>query len=579
MAIRGDIKQENRVDSLLQTFSGGMRRNVDAASLEENEYVLGQNVRVRDGYVVPTKSPTDLTNTLPEGIKQGLYGYDSVLVVFSKGKAYGRDFSDPIGQFNLVNGFQMSEDVDRVYAQDVPASWMNFERKLSDGTDINSAINFLSTIAGTPAALVCQDGVNQPRLIFSIGNGRAAKTFQEWNNSNLEQLDTREYVPIGKQMMYHPDGILFIVSPDGKELYRSVTGRPLDFVIAIDPNGNKLSPLSSGKPEASRMAYNLDYQPITAIFNVNSTPRRDVEASGFFVSTNKRSWLVFPDYSQTPFNEPLFANQPIFSTGALNQDSVWEALGQNGIITEAGPMTFDGIANTQTEGKNSPFYYPVAKLFQRVIQTITCVGRFDDYTLFAVNTIYGYGILVYDNLAQIFVSFDQYPEIVGVIKQFAEIKVNGVKRLFCITDEGELFELFSGNTPTWHLYTREAQIGNSEVELILRRVRVTLANVPGSGTLTIREFINRKPGQARNKTISPNITSNALPITLPFGDSKVDNLTYTLERPLKGDKVGVLISGDFDCELQKIHLIVEGDEQSTTDEEQGRIHSHIRGNL
>ena len=579
MATRGDIKPEERLDSSLQSFSGGMRRNVDASMLEENQYLYGKNLRVRDGYVIPTKSPTDLTNTLPEGLKQGIYGYDSILVVFNKGKAYGRDFSDPIGQFNEVFGFQMSEIVDRIYAQDVPASWMNFERKLSNGTDINSDITLLSTIAGTPAALICQDGINQPRLIFSIGNGRAAKTFEEWNNSNLEQQDTREYVPIGLQMMYHPDGILFIVSPDGKELYRSVTGRPLDFVIAIDPNGDKLEPLSSGKPEASRMAYNLDYQPITAIFNVNSTPRRDIEASGFFVSTSKRSWLVFPDYSQTPYNEPLFANQPIFGTGSLNQDSVWEALGQNGIITEAGPMTFDGIANTQTEGKNSPFYYQVAKLFSGVTQTTTCVGRFDDYTLFAVNTIYGYGILVYDNLAQIFVSFDQYSEITGVIKQFAEIKVNGVKRVFCITTEDELFELFSGNTAPWSLYTREASVGNSELELILRRVRVTLGNVPVGGILTVKEFVNRKPGQTRDRTIEANITSNSLPITPPFGDAKVDNITYTLEVPLKGEKVGVFISGDFDCELQRIQLVVEADEQPTTDEEKGRIHSNLRGDI
>lgn len=500
-------------------------------------------------------------------------------MVFNKGKAYAKDFSDPIGQFNLVLGFQLSETVNRIYAQDVPASWMNLERKLTDGTDVNSVVAFLSNIAGTPAALVCQDGENQPRLIFSIGNGRPAKTFNEWTNVSLEAQDTREYVPIGKQMMYHPDGILFIVSPDGKELYRSVTGRPLDFVIAIDPNGDKLPPLSSGKPEASRMAYNLDYQPITAIFNVNSSPRRDSESSGFFVSTSKRSWLVFPDYSQTPYNEPLFANQSIFSTGALNQDSVWDALGQNGIITEAGPMTFDGIANTNTEGKNSPFYYRVAKLFSGVTQTTTCVGRFDDYTLFAVNTIYGYGILVYDNLAQIFVSFDQYSEITGAIKQFAEIKVEGVKRIFCITDEDELFELFSSSTAPWSLYTREAAVGNSELELILRRVRVTYGNVPGGGILTVKEFINRKPGQTRNKTIEPNITSNSLPITPPFGDAKVDNTTYTLEVPLKGEKVGVLISGDFDCELQRIQLVVESDEQPTTDEEKGRIHSNLRGDI
>lgn len=582
MGIRGDIKDEDINSLTLSSFAGGMRRNVDPSVLDDTEYVHGQNIRIRDGYIRPIKLPTDISSELPAGKKQGIYGYGSILVVFNQGLAYGRDLSLSNSQFNLVNGFLMSDSVDRIYAQDVPASWLNVQRKLDDETDITSGISFLSEISGTPAAIVCQDGVSQPRLIFSVGNARPAKTSQEWENTtDANAIDTREYVPIGKQMMYHPDGQLLIISPDGKELYRSVSGRPLDFIVAVDVNGNKLPPLTSGKPEASRLSYNLDYTPLSAIFNVNSTPRRDLESSGFYVGTQLRSWLVFPSYQYTPFNEPTFNNQTLFSTGPLNQDSVIEISGDTAIITEAGPLTFNSILNTRTEGKNSPFYRKIAKLFEKITQTTTCVGRFDDYTLFSVNTIYGQGVLVYDNLHDVFPSLDIYPKVSGVIKQFAEIKVNGIKKLYFITTGDQLFEAFTGDTANWIVVTKEAA-SNAEVELIPRRFKISLANILEDGVLTVQEFVDRKAGTERTEEVEANAVLNTPPLTIPYGASTEDSvkgITFTLDIPLKGEQVGIMIKGDFDCELQRVQMIFEADEQAITDGEKGSIFRDIQGSL
>ena len=582
MAIRGDIKDEEKNSIVLTSFQGGMRRDVDPSELNDNEYVHGQNIRVRDGYVRPIKYPQNISNSIPEGKKQGIYGFDSILVVFNGGKAYAIDYSLENAQYSLIFGFQMDEMVDRIYAQDVPASWMNFERKLNDTTDITNNINFLSQIAGTPSALVCQDGISRPNLIFSTGSARIAKDITEWNNSELEKIDTREYVPIGKQMLYHPDGILFILSPDGKEIYRSVTGRPLDFVIAIDGEGNKLTPLTSGKPEASRMGYNLDYSSLNVLYNVNSAPRVDSEGSGFFVGAQKKSWIVYPSYAQLIYNEPRFRNQTLFASGPLNQDSIGEASGDTVLINESGPMTFNAIGNFQNEGKNSPFYKPVSKLFDRITQTTTCIGMYDDYTLFAVNTLHGQGVLVYDNLTQSFVSLDIYPEVIGVIKQFALIKVRGIKRLFFITTGDQLFEAFAGTTAEWKIYSREASSVDTEKELIPRRFRITLANILEDGMLSLQEFVDRRSGSLRSRAVKANTILNIPPISIPFGESTsdtIENASFPLEIPLKGEKVGVLISGNFDCELQKIQMILEGDEQAITDSEKGKAFTETRGSL
>ena len=44
MAIRGDIKDEEKNSIVLTSFQGGMRRDVDPSELNDNEYVHGQNI-------------------------------------------------------------------------------------------------------------------------------------------------------------------------------------------------------------------------------------------------------------------------------------------------------------------------------------------------------------------------------------------------------------------------------------------------------------------------------------------------------------------------------------------------------
>jgi hypothetical protein len=113
--------------------------------------------------------------------------------------------------------FNCSPTVDRVYAQAVPASTFNYQRKLNDATKIegNTANQVVSTqniqINGTAAGLVVQDGVNQGWIILPDATARRLQRYSQWTTTN------REYVPIMKQMAYI-NGILFGVAPDGSTL-------------------------------------------------------------------------------------------------------------------------------------------------------------------------------------------------------------------------------------------------------------------------------------------------------------------------------------------------------------------------
>src|SRR5436190_2677405 len=321
-----------------KSFSGGINRQVDATRLADNEYSLMINGRNRFDVISPIRSPV-LANDLPLGNYQGVYGAENFTIAFISGKAYYRNVSTSL-VWNLISGFQLSADVEFIFAELVPASTINFKRVPT--SDIrNASINLTSIVSGSPTALIVSDGVSQPQLIFADGTTRMTKKYSEWSNSDLSQ---REYVPIMRQMLYQ-DGILYGISPDGKFIYHSVTGRPVDYMINIDKDGNKLPLESDGG--ALSVAHAVDFNEITALSRLN-TPD-----GSFFISTKKSSYIVKPDFNNLIFGEPTFNTQYLFSTGCLNNFSMIDILGDSALIDFAGIRSFNAILNTFNEGRNA----------------------------------------------------------------------------------------------------------------------------------------------------------------------------------------------------------------------------------
>ncbi len=576
-----NIAEEAKFKFLISNFDGGMRRNVAPSKLSDSEYALLINGRSRYGTIRPIKLPLNLSNQMPSGLFQGLYGIDSILVVFKDGKLYARDYSAPVNAFAQDFDFQMSQLADRIYAEAVPASWMNIQRKASIDTDASAPVLFQSPVNGTPQALVCQDGESRPRLVFSVGSSRVANDINDWENTEDLETDTREYVPVGKQMLFY-DNILYIVSPEGKEIYRSVTGRPLDFVVAIDQNGDKLPNLTSGKPEASRMSYAVDFNPISCIRSFPTPMINDTTAKPpFFVGTLKNSWAVYPDYNFTLFKEPTFSKIPMFNTGPLNQFSLTDLLGDTAFVSDSGLTTFNSIATLANEGKNAPFFDDIFKLFEGIVQDVTATITSDNFGLFAVKTIYGYGVLVYDTQREKWASLDIYPEVTGPIKQFTEIKVNGRRRLFFIT-ASQIFEMYaSTTTATCSLYCREFEDQDIETQLLPRRVRVSLRDIEEDGTITLTPFADGKRGTVQTQAVSASIAPISPPLALPFGvgDTRTTvTKTFTIEEAEKGRTIGVFITMNFIGDITEVLPVAEGETRDVSDAEAGDIYDEAKTN-
>ena len=211
------------------------------------------------------------------------------------------------------------------------------------------------------------------------------------------------------------------LSSDGTEIYHSVSGRPMDFVTPIDTSGNKINADETigGAPATS---YTVGYNEITALKVLNN--------ESLFVSTIGGSYAVALDYSFTVFGEPSFNKQFLFTANSINQKTFIELLGDFAFLDPEGLRSFNAVMQSKNEARNSVFSLKVARLFKDVVQSSNkCAAiTFDDYALFACNTIYGHGILVYDILTQQFVSFDQLTDDsnanIGAVIEFAKVETN-----------------------------------------------------------------------------------------------------------------------------------------------------------
>lgn len=527
------VESANRIQ-IQSDFRGGLNQSIDPSQIADNEYYFLQNARVRTGSLRAIKGPVRQTDA-PPGLYQGLRVVGNFLVLFCSGEAWYKDLSIPANNFTKLTPFLMDTTTPVIYSQLVPQSTFNQLRTAASPTDTPVLLNDYRT--GIPGALVVQDGINRPRLIFADGSTRLAGSYEDWSYP-----DAREYVPIGNQMCY-ADGILYLVSADSKSVYRSVTGRPLDFVIAVDNSGNKVA-------DATGLSFAVDYNPITCIAAVPGNNN-----SAILVSTHLASYIVTPDFTDTLYGEPTFNQSPLFETGAQNQFSFTTLTGDACLTDAQGLRSFNSTTQISIASNNDIFSKNVYPFFTSVVQDTTATVNFDNYALFAVKTIYGYGVVVHDLIKQNFVSFDQYTGV-GAIKQFAVAKVGFNYRLFCITDDNLLFELFASDSiETATVYSKELTTLEASKPCKCLKVRAQFSSISTDGMVSATIIVDRQAFDLGSRTIKGNPTEELapFPLTAPDGPSS-EPLTWNLDTALTGYKMGVKLSWNVEAEINSIGI-------------------------
>lgn len=416
-----------------EAFNGGMNLLEDDTRLKANEYRLGLNLRNRFGKLLPV--PNGVKDTAaPVGIKQDIRTFGNYIILFVAGYAYYRRY-DATG-WTKISGFQMSKISSRFWTEVVPVTTMKYLRKLVTALKVESGVTWDPTVgalAGNISGLVVQDNINQPQFIYLDPNTSAPvckvlNNYDQWDSTT----DDREYVPIGNVMAW-VDGILYIASPDHETIYRSVSGRPLDFVVNIKSDG-------TAGGDAATTAYSVGVGGITCL--------RAMSSNALFVAASNANFAVSKNMTpgaSTEFGEYTFIRTFLFNATCLSDRCIIDSLGDTRFIDLTGLRSFNAVQQLQNEGRNSPFSMLIQSVFDGITQQPNEAAAilYDNYEFYAVNTILGPVIGVFDTINQCWAAFDNNQTDGLNIKMFAKIELS-IQRLYAITTNDELYMLYSG---------------------------------------------------------------------------------------------------------------------------------------
>lgn len=366
---------------------------------------------------------------------------------------------------------------------------------------------------------------------------------------NDPSFDNREYVPIGSSMSW-ANGILVITSQDTNFLYRSVSGRPLDFVVNVSNllatnvnpydytytdtiTGNIYDVVvpsftQVGGGDATTTAYSVGVGGISCV--------RAVSTGGWFISASGSNFSV--TLNQTPsaptiFGEYTFIRAFLFNANCLTDRGIFDSLGDTKFIDLTGVRSFNAILQLQNEGRNSVFTNSISAAFQGIIQDPNNVAGilFDNYELYAVNTIFGAAIAKFDTINSCWTSFD-LPQTAGsLVKILAKIELD-IQALYAITQDNRLFQLYVGPEDAIAsvrtvavcaniLYANEnIKMNNPKSEIKLNGVRVILNKITEDCSCSILPFVNNRVTD--NGTDTKIITYSAPDIEYIANDSLPD---------------------------------------------------------
>lgn len=537
------------MQAVKSNFIGGLNQEFDTTKLGADEYPMLVNGRVRFNLIEPVRSPVE--QVLPVGITklQGIYSANNFVVVFADGKAFYKNV-ELDAAFIQIAGFQMSVTADVLYAALVPASTMNYSRELVS-SDVGGGVNLTSAVNASPLCMLVQDGENQPWVIFPNGTTRVTQNYQQWTKAN------REYVPIGKNMLWNSDGILYLVSADGKRLLRSITGRPLDFMVVVDTTGDKLSEASGN---ADVVSWAVSYNPITAL-----APLAAGDGS-FYVGTLTSSHVVTPIRDVTLYNEPTFRNTDLFPVGTVAPFGFTDILGDSVFISIEGLQSFNATLQLKVTGKNNVFSARISQLFDtgdsnvQLLQpsNVCCSGKYNGYIFVSAETVYGPAILVYDTIRQRFVGLDIYSGL-GRPKQFATTILAGIFKLFFITTDNKIYEAFAGDSfETCSVYIGDVTSGKPNTELKVNVVNAVFNNVQENGTVFATLFEDSVATDELHQDIADSAPQESIPRGLPFGqrtNDEVRSATFNFQTESKSAyKVGVWLSWAFNAKLFSLQI-------------------------
>ena len=546
------------------SFIGGMNLLLDDTHLSSNQYRIGFNLRNRYDRLDTINKCTKDT-LFPKGIIQEVTTFGKYLIAFVSGKAYYRYYLSS-GWISIAN-FSMSTTAPRYWTVSVPVATTNYLRIAATGSSTSLAnsrgsVN-VNQVAGASQGnlpgLLVQDGINQPRFIFlnsaNIPTCKTTQTFDEWHITFTDERnivvaeDMREYVPVGTLMAY-VDGILYIAKVGGQYIYRSVEGRPLDFVI------NVVNTLATDEPyiqigggDADTTAYSVGVGPITCL--------RGLSDGSLFVGAGNANFSVSKNMSNVApmiFGEYTFIRKFLFNANCLSDRAIIDTLGDTRFIDLTGVRSFNAIAQTMNEGRNTVFTATIQPAFSFkdnntkkeyvIIQdaAYSAAILYNNYELYAMDSIFGPIIAVYDTLNNCWSAFDTNQTGEKRIKQFVKIDLD-ILAIYAVTEDNCLYKLYDDagtdnalvrtvGVCANILYANEnVKMANPKNEIKPIKTRIIMKNITEDCTCSITHYVNNRISKIgkQSKLITytaPEVKTTGL-LSLSDVDHQMNNLLFS----------------------------------------------------
>ncbi len=528
---------------------------LDDSDLQSNQYKIGFNLRNRNSRLDPIqKSIEDIA--APPGLKQEHVTFGNYVILFVAGKAYWRFFSATGWQ--QISGFSMSPIAPRYWTKAIPVSVTNYARFAVGGTTINEIIrlNSITSAFGQLPGLLVQDNINQPQFIFinasAVPEARTTQDFAQWDitftdaSNTIIATDNREYVPVGNCMEWI-DGVLYVVAPDFVQILRSVSGRPLDFVINVQFDGSKGG-------DAYTTSYTVGVGSISCI--------RALSDTSLFVAAANANFSVYKDKTNVAvkeFGEFTLDKTPLFNATCLSDRAILDSLGDTKFIDLTGIRSFNAILQFQNEGRNSQFSNTIQPAFVNKVgnadvaivqdSNFSAAILYDNYEFYAMQTVFGPALIVNDTLLGCWTSFDMTQTGGSRIKQLAKIELS-VQRLYAITEDNKLYTLYlSDEIEQASLVTRGVssdciEAENSPVlnvcgnELKPINCRMVLNNIFKDTEVSLTPYINNRLTSAGTipKTVAyrPPVSSSPTDALVPGVNGQLSNLYWTIQNSNQG---------------------------------------------
>ena len=559
-----------------KSFIGGMNLIAEDMRIKPNEYRVGYNLRNRFDVLQAVKSSVE-DMACPAGIKQEMVTFGNYVILFVAGRAYYRLYSAT--GWRQIAGFQMSDTAARFWTCPIPVATTNYLRYAGESTidsvsvaDASQPVKlgaYSGTFNGDVSGLLVQDNLNQPMFLYvnpstGLPVARTTQKYTQWTITDGAGRDRREYVPVGNSMAW-VDGVLYIVSQDFNYIYRSVSGRPLDFVVNIDKDGEKGG-------DATTTSYSVGIGGIQCI--------RAMSNDALFVAAGNSNFSVSKNLAQNApkvFGEFTFIRTFLFNATCLSDRSIFDSLGDTRFVSLSGVRSFNAILQQQNEGRNSPFSLGIQSVLETdnyslvQSQQYSAGILFNEYELYAIQTVMCPVIAVYDTLNKCWSSFDVSQTGGKRIKQLAKIELS-IQRLFAITEDDRLFTLYSSDdydTPKLRPITvspdslkKDGYDIPSNSEHKVKRVEVYVTQITEDMTMSVLPYVNNR--LTKQETMTKEITYSAPspfvsadPLDLPDVNTQSEHIVFPLLSTGQGFGTFVVISWTGGCTLTSFDITAD----------------------